>query len=156
MRMVLTFFLMMLVASNGMADTTKQEKAAYIIERENFRGQIVARTDEAINESIKQLNAALDQELDDQTRDMIRAQMKEIVQGLVDNYMMDVVNIYLEHLTDREIDAIYEFYLSPEGKSIGDKLPEIESQIYLINVRYLKLLSEQSVSRLADQFASPP
>lgn len=151
MRFVLAFLFLILIAANGLADVSREEKAAYIIKTENFRGQITAATDETINESIKQLNAALHQELDEKSQDLIKKEMEQIVEELVDPFIADVVDVYLEHFTDDEIDAIYRFYQSPEGKSIGAKLPEIERQIFLINAGYLKIISDRAVSRLADR-----
>ena len=154
MRMILAFTLVLLATSSGIADTTKQEKAAYVIKTQDFRGQIIAETDERIEEAIRVFNAMLPQALGDQSQEIIRAEMKDVVQELIEDYMSDVTNIYLENLTDSEIDAIYKFYQSPEGRSLGEKLPEIERQVHLVSLRYLKSLSEQSVSRLADQVDS--
>ena len=153
MRFVLIVLLMFLATTDGMADTSRQEKIAYIIETEDFRGQIIAYKDEMIKRSIKELNTALNKELDNQTKDIIKEETVEVIGELLDNYITDIADVYVEYLTDDEIDAIYRFYRSPEGISFGSKLSAIGRKIFWIDARYLELVSDRAVSRITERLS---
>ena len=153
MRFVLIVLIMLLATSEGMADTSREDKVAHIIETEDFRGQIVAYGEEVTKRSIEELNTGSQVELDKETKDIIKEEMAEALEELVDDYIKDVVDVYLEHLTDAEIDAMYKFYHSPEGMSLGSKLPAIGRKIFWIDARYLELLSERAVSRITERLS---
>ena len=70
MRFVLVALLMVLPTVDGLADTSRQEKAKYIIETENFRGQYTARRDELIKITINELK-----EFSNDIRDLGRPQV---------------------------------------------------------------------------------
>ncbi len=86
--------------------------------------------------------------MDEKKQDIIREELVGIYEEIIDDYISDVVDVYIKNLTDDEIDAIYKFYRSPEGKSIGSKLPEIKRKIFRIDTRYIKLISERAESRI--------
>ena len=148
MRFVLVALLMVLPTEDGMADTSRQEKAKYIIETQDFRGQITARNDELIKSTIIKLKALSNNKVEEKTKNIIREETVGIIEELIDDYISDVVDVYKKTLTDDEIDAIYKFYRSPEGKSIGSKLPGIRRKIFWIDARYLELISDRAESRI--------
>ncbi len=148
MRFVLVALLMVLSTADGLADTSRQEKSKYIIETQNFRGQIIARSDELIKSSINELKAHSNNKLDKKIQDIIREELVGIYEEIIDDYISDVVDVYMKNLSDKEIDAMYRFYRTPEGSSIGSKLPEISRKVFWINARYIKLISERSESRI--------
>ncbi len=153
MRFVLIVLIMLLATSEGVADTSRDDKVAHIIETEDFRGQIVAYGEEVTKRSIEELNTGSQVELDKEAKDIIKEEMAKALEELVDDYIKEVVDVYLEHLTDAEIDAMYKFYHSPEGMSLGSKLPEIGRKIFWIDARYLELLSERAVPRITERLS---
>ncbi len=153
MRFVLVALLMVIPTVDGLADTSRQEKAKYIIETENFRGQIIARRDELIKISINELKALSNNKLDEKKQDIIREELVGIYEEIIDDYISEVVDVYMENLTDEEIDAIYKFDRSPEGISIGNKLPGIDRKIFRIDRRYIKLISERAESRIGKRLS---
>ena len=148
MRFVLVVLLMVLPTEDGMADTSRQEKAKYIIETQDFRGQITARIDELIKRTMIELKALSNNKVEEKTKNIIRVETVGIIEEIIDDYISDVVDVYIKNLTDDEIDAIYKFYRSPEGKSIGSKLPGIGRQVFWIDARYLELISDRAESRI--------
>ena len=148
MRFVLVALLMVLSTVDGLAETSRREKSKYVIETENFRGQITVERDELIKRSINELKAYSNDKLDKKIQDIIREELVGIYEELIDDYISDVVNVYMKNLSEKEIDAIYRFYRTPEGKSIGSKLPEIHREVFWIDARYIKLISERSESRI--------
>ncbi len=153
MRFVLIVLIMLLATSDGMADTSREDKVAHIIETEDFRGQIVAYGEEVTKRSIEELNTGSQVELDKEAKDIIKEEMAKALEELVDDYIKEVVDVYMEHLTDDEINAMYNFYHSPEGMSLGSKLPAIGRKVFWINARYLELLSERAVSRITERLS---
>ncbi len=153
MRFVLIVLIMLLATSEGVADTSRDDKVAHIIETEDFRGQIVAYGEEVTKRSIKELNTRSQVKLDKKAKNIIKEVMVEILEEISDDYIKDVFDVYTEHLTDDEIDAIYNFYHSPEGMSLGSKLPAIGRKIFWIDARYLELLSERAVSRITERLS---
>ena len=76
-----------------------------------------------------------------------------IVEEYVDDYIKELVDVYEEHITDDEIDALYNFYRSPEGISLGGKMPEISRELFWIDTRYLELLADSAVSRIEERLS---
>jgi len=153
MRFVLIVLFMLLATSDGMADTSREDKVAHIIETEDVIGQIVAYGEEVTKRSIEELNIGSPIKLDKKAKNIIKEVMAETLEELSDDYIKEVVDVYLEHLTDAEIDAMYKFYHSPEGMSLGSKLPAIGRKIFWIDARYLELLSERAVSRITERLS---
>ena len=92
-------------------------------------------------------------ELDQRAKEIIKEEMDGIFKEVVDDYIEEVMNVYINRLSHDEIDAIYGFYRSPEGKSFGSKLPAIEKEIFWIDARYLELVSERAVSRITERLS---
>jgi hypothetical protein len=57
----------------------------------------------------------------------------------------------LEVFTEDEVNAFYNFYRTPEGISLGSKLPEAWRKIFWIDARYLELMSEDAMARIAER-----
>lgn len=140
------------ILANGtaLADTSRESKIEYIIETENVRGQIIAYSEQLIIRTVEELNKEPGIDLDENQKENIRKELKEIVADYIDDYVNDLAQIYNELLTDSEIDGLYNFYRSPEGISIGNKLPEAWSKFFWVDARYIQLLSERSVSRVTE------
>ncbi len=153
MRFVVIVLIMLFATSNVMADTSREDKIAYIIETEDFRGQIIAYKEEMIKRSIKELDKDSIDDLSEKQKSIIVEESAAIVEEYVDDYIKELVDVYEEHITDDEIDALYNFYRSPEGISLGSKLPEIWRKTFWIDARYLELLSERAVSRIAERLS---
>ncbi len=153
MRFVLIVLVTIFATGDVMADTSREDKIAYIIETEDFRGQIIAYKEEMIKRSIEELDKDSIDDLSEKQKSIIVEESAAIVEEYVDDYIEELVDVYEEHITDDEIDALYNFYRSPEGISLGSKLPEIWRKTFWIDARYLELLSERAVSRIAERLS---
>lgn len=153
MRFVVIVLIMLFATGDVMADTSREDKIAYIIETEDFRGQIIAYKEEMIKRSIEELDKDAIDDLSEKQKGIMVEESAAIVEEYVDDYIKELVEVYEEHITDDEIDALYNFYRSPEGISLGSKLPEIWRKTFWIDARYLELLSERAVSRIAERLS---
>ena len=153
MRYALIALIMFLATCQGIADTSREDKVAHIIEIKDFRGQIVAYGEEVTKRSIEELNNKLQIDLDEKVQKYIKEEMENIFEEIVEGYIRDVADVYMENLAENEIDAVYKFYRSPEGMSFGSKLPAIGRKIFWINARYLELISERAVSRITERLS---
>ncbi len=153
MRFVLIVLIMLFATGDVMADTSREDKIAYIIETEDLRGQIIAYKEEMIKRSIEELDKDAIDDLSEKQKSIIVEESAAIVEEYVDDYIKELVDVYEEHITDDEIDALYNFYRSPEGLSLGSKLPAIWRETFWIDARYLELLSERAVSRIAERLS---
>jgi hypothetical protein len=122
MRFVLIALIVFFATDDGMADTSREDKIAYIVKTEDLRSQIIAREEERTKQAIEDLSNSS-------------------------------VDVYVEYFTEDEIDAIYNFYRSPEGKSLGRKMPAVWRKIFWIDARYLKLVSEDASSRIRERLS---
>jgi uncharacterized protein len=77
------------------------------------------------------------------TRDMLK-DMEPLMSELVD----DMVPVYQKHLSRQEADAITAFYLSPEGKSFLNKMPEIMSDSMSAVMKSLKAKMQSITERM--------
>ena len=150
MRFVLIILVTIFATGNAIADTSREDKIAYIIETENVRAQIVSYNEQLIIRTVEELIKQPGIDLDENQQDNIRKELGKIVEDYIDDYIKDMTVIYEEHFTDDEIDGLYNFFRSPEGISIGKKLPEAWSKFFWIDARYIQLLSERSVSRVTE------
>jgi len=148
MRFVLIALIVCFATGDGKADSSRADKIAYIVETQNFRIQIYGYLEEMMKRSIKELEAASNAKLSEKDKNLVMEVNASILDDVVDDYVKEVVELHSEHLTDEEIDAMYEFYLTPGGKSLGSKLPEIQRKTFWIDARYLELISQRAVSRL--------
>ncbi len=153
MQFVLIVLIMLFATGDVMADQSREDKIAYIIETEDFRGQIIAYKEEMIKRSIEELSKDSVVELSEKEKSIMVEESAAIVEEYIDDYIKDIVDVYIEHITDDEIDALYNFYRSPEGISLGSKLPAIWRKIFWIDARYLELLSERAVSRITERLS---
>lgn len=150
MRFVLIALVTMLVMGKALADTSREDKIGYIIETENVRGQITAYSEQLIIRTVKELDKVPGLDLAESEKDNIRKELEQIVDDYLDEYINDLSKVYDEQFTDDEIDGLYDFYRSPEGISIGKKLPEAWAKFFWVDARYLELLSERSVARVTE------
>ena len=153
MRFVLIALIVFFATDDGMADTSREDKIAYIIETEDLRSQIIAREEERTKQAIEELSFSSVVELREKEKDMMMEEVAEIIKEYIDDYIKEIVGVYVEYLTDDEIDAIYNFYRSPEGKSLGRKLPAVWRKIFWIDARYLELVSEHASSRIRERLS---
>jgi hypothetical protein len=153
MRHYLIVLILFFVPGEGMADTSREDKIAFIIETQDFRGQIIAYEEEVMKRAIAELNEYPQVNLSDEQKSIIMQENSKAMGEVIDNYIVEIIDVYLEHLNDRELDAIYNFYRSPEGKSLGDKLPAIKRKVFWIDVRYLELLTKRAVSRMKEKLS---
>lgn len=150
MRFILIVLATILAPVTGLADTTREDKITYIIETENLRDQILAYNEQLIIRTMQELDKHKNLNLDEQQKVAIRDELETIVQEYIDDYVRDISAVYDNHLTDDELNALYNFYRSPEGISIGEKLPQAWSDFFWVDARYIELLSKRSMSRVMD------
>ena len=153
MRFVLIVLMTVFAVGEAMAETSREEKIAYIVETENFRDEIVTYKKELIKGAIIKANANANMDLDQKQIDIISEELENIVEEYVDDYMREIIDLYSSYFTDDEVNAFYNFYRSPEGISIGGKYPEISRKLFWIDARYLELLSEQAVPRITERLS---
>ncbi len=153
MRLVLLVLIMLVAADDAMADTSREDKLAYIIETADFRGQIIVYQEEVAKRSIDELSANPGVKLDEKAKEIIAGEMAAVFQEIIEDYIKEIINVHTEYLTDQEINPLYNFYRSPEGTSLGAKLAAINGKIFWIDARYLELISKRSVSRIAERLS---
>jgi len=153
MRFVLIALIVFFATDDGMADTSREDKIAYIVKTEDLRSQIIAREEERTKQAIEDLSNSSVVELKEKEKNIMEEEISEVVKEHVDDYVMEVVDVYVEYFTEDEIDAIYNFYRSPEGKSLGRKMPAVWRKIFWIDARYLKLVSEDASSRIRERLS---
>ena len=137
----------LLATGQAMAETSREDKIAYIIKTEDFRGQIVAYKEEMAKRFAQELNAKSPNGLTDKQKQLI----KEDAALAGNEYIDEIAGVYLEVFTDEEINAFYEFYRTPEGISLGSKLPEAFRRIFWIDARYLELISDDAMARIGER-----
>ena len=122
MRFVVIVLIMLFATGDVMADTSREDKIAYIIETEDFRGQIIAYKEEMIKRSIEELDKDAIDDLSEKQKSIIVEESAAIVEEYVDDYIKELVDVYEEHITDDEIDALYNFYrrLIPQAPALQD------------------------------------
>lgn len=150
MRFVVTVLITIFTTANALADASREDKIAYIIQTENVRGQITAYSEQLIIRTVEELDKDPRVDLSEGQKDNIRKELTKIVADYIDDYINDLSKIYDEQFTDKEIDGLYTFYRSPEGISIGKKLPEAWAKFFWVDARYIQLLSERSVARVTE------
>jgi hypothetical protein len=62
-----------------------------------------------------------------------------------------IIPIYAKHYTDAEIIQLLEFYQTPLGKKVIEKLPLISQESYVVGSEWGKQISEQVVKRLMEK-----
>ncbi len=141
----------LLATGQAMAETSREDKIAYIIKTEDFRGQIVAYKEEMAKRFAQELNAKSPNGLTDKQKQLIKEEAALAGNEYIDDYIDEIAGVYLEVFTDEEINAFYEFYRTPEGISLGSKLPEAFRKIFWIDARYLELISDDAMDRIGER-----
>ena len=151
MRFVAIVLIGLLATGQAMAQTSREDKIAYIIKTEDFRGQILAYKEEMAKRFAQQLSAKSPTGLTEAQKQMVKEEIAAAGDEYVDDYIDEIVGVYLEVFTEDEINAFYEFYRTPEGMSLGSKLPDAFRKIFWIDARYLELISEDAMDRIAER-----
>ena len=141
----------LLATGQAMAETSREDKIAYIIETEDFRGQIVAYKEEMAKRFAEELNKKSPNGLTDKQKQVIKEETARAGDEYIDDYIDEIVGVYLEVFTEEEITAFYNFYRTPEGISLGSKLPEAFRKIFWIDARYLELISDDAMDRIGER-----
>jgi hypothetical protein len=141
----------LLATGQAMAQTSREDKIAYIIKTEDFRGQILAYKEEMAKRFAQELSAKSPSGLTEEQKHMVKEETAEAGDEYVDDYIDEIVGVYLEVFTEEEINAFYKFYHTPEGISLGSKLPDAFRKIFWIDARYLEMISEDAMSRIAER-----
>lgn len=148
MRFVLVAVIVFFAAGDGRAGTSLEDKIAYIIETEKLRDQLVGLQEELMLRSIEELNAISNVDLSEQERAMIMEENAIVMDEVIDDYLYDLVALYRKHLTDQEIGALYDFYKTPDGKSMASKIAAVERKAFRIDAHYIDLISERTLARV--------
>ena len=151
MRFVAAVLIVLLATGGVMAQTSREDKIAYIIEMEDFRGQIVAYKEEMAKRFAEQVSARSPTRLSDKQKEIIEQEVAGAGNEYIDEYIDEIVGVYLEVFTEEEITAFYDFYHTPQGKSLGKKMPDAFRKIFWIDARYLELISEDAMARIAER-----
>lgn len=141
----------LLATGQAMAETSREDKIAYIIKTEDFRGQIVAYKEEMAKRFAEELSEKSPNGLTDKQKQVIKEETTVAGDEYIDDYIDEIVGVYLEVFTDDEINAFYNFYRTPEGISLGSKLPEAFRKIFWIDARYLELISDDAMDRIGER-----
>ena len=80
MRFVLIVLMTVFAVGEAMAETSREEKIAYIVETENFRDEIVTYKKELIKGAIIKANANANMDLDQKQIDIISEELENIVE----------------------------------------------------------------------------
>ena len=151
MRFVMIVLAVLIANGAAMADTTRNEKVAYIVDAVKYREQIIAFTEESIRKSIEDLSSQSGKEVDQNVQRIIAEETLAATDEITDDYIAEVIDLALKVYSDEEIDALYQFYKTPEGQSLGSKDPEFERQLFWIDTRYLDILLELLLPRIAQR-----
>ena len=77
-----------------------------------------------------------------------------------DEFMKDVkpetlitlmIPVYAKHYTDEDVIQLIEFYRTPLGKKVIEKLPLISQESYVVGAEWGKKLGEQAVKKLTEK-----
>ncbi len=135
----------------AMAETSREDKIAYIIKTEDFRGQIIAYKEEMAKRFVQELSERSPNRLTDRQKQVIKEETTRAGDEYIDDYIDEIVGVYLEVFTDDEINAFYDFYRTPEGISLGSKLPKAFTKIFWIDARYLELIYDDAMDRIGER-----
>ncbi len=151
MRFVAAVLIVLLATGGATAQTSREDKIAYIIKTEDFRGQIVAYKEEMAKRFAEQVSAKSPRGLTEKQKEIIEQEVTGAGNEYIDDYIDEIVGVYLEVFTEEEVNAFYNFYRTPEGISLGSKMPEAFRKIFWIDARYLELISDDAMARIADR-----
>ncbi len=151
MRFVAIVLTGLLATGQAMAQTSPEDKVAYIIKAEDIRGQIIAYNEEMAKRFAERLSAKSPAGLTEKQKLIVKEEITGAGSKYIDNYIDEIVSVYLEVFTEEEITAFYNFYHTPEGISWGSKLPDAFRKIFWIDARYLELISNDAMDRIAER-----
>ena len=145
MRTLLIFtFAFLTATAAAMAGPSRDEMMAYIMRTMDMRGQVEAYARELVRQPLANPQSNEAAELDGKIKAIIVEEVDKATQEVVDDYLVEVEQIISDNLTDEEVTALYEFFLTDAGRSFGAKLQIIERDLYEIDARYLELLAERA------------
>ena len=144
MRSLLIFFFALVAVSTAWAGASRDEMMAYIMRTMDMRGQVEAYARELIRQPLAQPQKDGAAELDGKIKAIIVEEVDKATQDVVDDYLVEVEKVISSNLSDEEITALYEFFLTDAGRSFGAKLKTIERDLYEVDARYLELLAERA------------
>ena len=116
MRLILTVLIVFLVIDEGLADTSREDKVAYIMETMDFGGQIAAYNDEMVKRILEGMDANPQIELEEKIKFIVIEESISIIKIITDDYIDKIAEVYVEIFSDEEIDALYNFFRSPQGQ----------------------------------------
>jgi|SRR5690625_74332 len=108
---LLLFFLLISIPSKAQTSDPAYKKKVLEVVR------IQGAQDFAINQAIEQMGKMVPEEKKKEFEREMKTQFEKLIDQTAD--------IYLKNLSEKEIDALYEFYHSPVGKKIQKKMPVI-------------------------------
>ena len=153
MRLSLIILFVFLVTDDGLADTSREDKIAHIIETMDFRGQIVAYKDEMVKRILEEIDTNPQMELDDKIKSIIVEESSKTFREIIDDYIDEIAEVYAKVFSDEDMDALYEFYRSPQGQSFGKKLPTFEREVFWIDARFLELITKRLEERITERMS---
>ena len=153
MRMLLTLSLAFLAASNALAEPSRDEMMAHIMRTMDMRGQVEAYARELIRQPLANPQNTEAVELDGKIKAIIVEEVDKATQDVVDDYLVEVEQVISGHLTDEEVTALYEFFLTDAGRSFGAKLKIVERDLYEVDARYLELMAERAQAGIKKRLA---
>ena len=62
-----------------------------------------------------------------------------------------IIPIYAKHYTDEDVIQLIDFYRTPLGKKVIEKMPLISQESYLVGAEWGKKLGEQAVRKLKEK-----
>ncbi len=151
MRFVAIVLTGLLATGQAMAQTSREDKIAYIIKTEDLRGQFIAYQEEMAKRFAQELSAKSPTGLTEKQKQIVEDETTGASDEYIDDYIDEIVGVYLEVFTEEEINAFYDFYRTPEGMSLGSKLPDAFRKIFWIDARYLELISDDAMARIAER-----
>lgn len=112
----LCFVFVGVVASAQIDDPSYKSKVVELIDIQSATQLVMDNMVEQISVSIPEEN---------------KVEFKKDMDGIINKMIDKIADIYMENYTKEEVDALMDFYNTPVGKSIQNKLPEmiIKSQM---------------------------
>ena len=151
MRFVTIVLTGLLATGQAMAQTSREDKIAYIIKTEDLRGQFIAYQEEMAKRFAQELSAKSPSGLTEKQKQIVEEETTGASHEYIDDYIDEIVGVYFEVFTEDEINALYDFLHTPEGISSGSKLPDAFRKIFWIDARYLELISNDAMDRIAER-----
>jgi hypothetical protein len=134
----------------------KSEQLVALMHMDKMMGQMVdavkAQIDQAMNQSVDKQSMTPKQQA-------IMQDFQQKAVELVTSYMSwdvmkpDIVNVYVQTLSDEEMDGMIKFYSSPVGQSVLAKMPQImKSSMTMTQTRMVSL--QPKMKALVDEYVA--